>query len=109
MKSTLRPRLLPCLWLVGLLLLSQALGLVHRIEHADPPHQGEAQAALLPDHEAGGAECRLIDQLGLGDGLCSPLPALVLPPVRPLWRAPAAAAAVARLAPAAYQARAPPV
>ncbi len=109
MKLSLRPRLLPCLWLVGLLLLSQALGLAHRIEHAGPAHEGEAHAALLPDHEAGSAECRLVDQLGLGDGLCSPLPALDLPPMRPLWRAPAAAAPVARLAPAAYQARAPPV
>ncbi len=108
MKSTRRPSLLPCLWLVGWLLLAQALGLAHRIEHANPARQGEAHAALLPDHEAGGAECRLIDQHGLGDGLCSPLPALALPPVRPLWRAPAAAATVAGLAPAAYQARAPP-
>ena len=45
MKSSIRPRLLPALWLMALLLLAQALGLVHRIEHASPsPHGREAVA-----------------------------------------------------------------
>jgi hypothetical protein len=107
-KSPIRPRLLPVLWLVALLLLAQALGLTHRIEHALPAAHGDELVATPAGHEAGGAECRLIDQHGLGDGICDPWP-LPAPVERPTpWLATWAVVAVALPAPAAYHARAPP-
>ena len=104
----MRPRLLPALWLVALLLLAQAQGLAHRIEHALPASHGDELVATSAGHEAGGAECRLIDQHGLGDGLCDPWP-LPAPVERPTsWASTRAVVAVALPAPAAYLARAPP-
>lgn len=104
----MRPRLLPALWLVALLLLAQALGLAHRIEHASTAPHAEELVAASTGHEAGGAECRLIDQHGLGEGLCDerPVPALLERPTP--WPAAWAVVAVALPAPAAYLARAPP-
>lgn len=91
-------------WLLALLLLlAQGVGHAHRVLHAPGIQAGWAQ-----NHEAGGADCRLIDQLAHADVLCSGaasapavLPAVEaaapLPP--PQWAAGA---------PAAYLARAPP-
>jgi hypothetical protein len=124
--------------LASALLLAQVLGLVHRVEHAPGAaqwlqdaahtaaavaefHDGDARADVgthdqhsaqhthdLAHHEAGDAECRLVDQLAHGDALCAapaPAPAPALSPV------PVQAGAAQRLAQplrAAYQARAPP-
>jgi hypothetical protein len=64
------------------LLLTQALGLAHRVVHA--PHspvelQSTAQqpghpslAAAFDQHDEGSAECRLIDQAGHGDAVAAP-------------------------------------
>ena len=102
-----------------LLLAAQCLALAHRINHApgsvqwlqsaagsqaDPGEPGQGASG----HQAGDADCRLVDQLGHVDALCgaavhaaAPLPAV--PQVRGL-----AAPVVALLPLAAYQARAPP-
>lgn len=107
-KLSIRPRLLPALCLVALLLLAQALGLAHRIEHAVPASAGDAHSTLLPDHEAGDADCRLVDQLGLGDGLCGSQAVQAAAPPRTPWAAPCAAGLARRTALVAYEARAPP-
>lgn len=98
-----RPTLVHAWLLAALLLLAQGLGLAHRVLHAPG-----VTAAWSQDHEAGGNECRLLDQLASADILCgSQVAASALPPpadAAPQWlrSAPAAPA----LAP--YLARAPP-
>jgi len=83
--------------LAALLLLAQALGLAHAVAHGlGPAGSAESAAHQGPDdghgHEAGSAECRLVDAHGGVDmaagGAAAPAPAL-----------PAAARAVQRLAP----------
>lgn len=97
------PRLAP--WraacLVALLLLAQALGLAHAIEHAGGLQGGGASSALADDdhggHAAGTAECRLVDAHALGDlAMASvailPTPvAAALPAAAPGWQPPALA------------------
>jgi hypothetical protein len=91
-------------WLLAaVLLLAQGVGMAHRFAHAPSAGDGWSQ-----DHEAGGAECRLIDQLAHADALCggnAPVPGLVRVSATASAR-PAGALAIA--APAAYLARAPP-
>ena len=102
----LRPRPTPFhAWLLAaVLLLAQGLGLAHGIEHAP-----SAAGARSEDHEAGGAECRLIDQLAHADALCGgDAPALALVRVGDAAFAPQALG-LASAAPAAYLARAPPL
>lgn len=110
-------------WLLAALLLAaQALGLAHRVEHAPGSQPLHAAAHALvhgagehsasesgrSGHQPGDADCRLVDQLGHADALCSApvLAAAILPP------AGQGVAPASRLAamppPAAYQARAPP-
>ncbi len=128
---SLRARPAFCGWqawlLAALLLAAQALGLAHRIEHGpghSAGHSAGQQAVLglapvgaaLPDHgeaaagehQAGDAQCRLVDQLGHADALCAA--AWDAPALGPVpGQVPAPAARVALLPqPAAYQARAPP-
>ena len=124
--------------LAALLLAAQAFGLAHRVAHApglpgalhaespglpelahlraafapgahdcDHPHH-HGVASPLAGHEAGSAECRLIDQLAHADALFGS-------PVLPPLLAPEATALVAAALPArpqggaaAYLARAPP-
>ncbi len=122
-------------WLLAALLLAaQALGLAHRIEHAPgsaaglraawalgsvglaaaanaapAPVDGASQAGQgLDGHQAGDAQCRLVDQLGHADVLCGGAwEAPALPPAH--RQLPVGADSVAmRPLPAAYQARAPP-
>jgi hypothetical protein len=75
-------------WLLAALLLAaQALGLAHRVAHApglpaaasaqatvlasaDVHAHADADAAAHAPHEAGSADCRLIDQLAHADALC---------------------------------------
>ncbi len=104
-------------WLLALLLLAaQALGLAHRIQHAPGPGAAPAAAAVAAapaswadGHDAGGAECRLIDQLAHADGLCDATWAAA--PVPPATEAHEAAPTVAPRAgsASAYLARAPPL
>lgn len=122
-------------WLLAaLLLLAQGLGLVHGISHgiapgkmahrpacglpASPAPAGPAAAAACEDkpaahahggaHEAGDAQCRLVDQLAHADGL----PTAAMPPgaLRTGCPVPATALrlALAEGGLAAYLARAPP-
>ena len=117
MKNFLRPLHRTPLWQAGLLvcvlLASQLLALVHRVDHA-PGLQAVALATAdghaerWQGHTAGGDSCLLLDHLGLADALQSAAPALPLAPQ-------AADAPVQRLrsvgfrpAPAAFFARAPP-
>ncbi len=59
-------------WLLAMLLLvSQATGFAHRIAHATPAGGTTAQAVWKADHQAGSADCRLVDQLTHADALCS--------------------------------------
>jgi hypothetical protein len=56
-------------WLLGMLVLLQTLGLVHRVVHA---HAWVASAAsqntsLFDAHEAGSVQCQLFDQLSQAD------------------------------------------
>ena len=133
-RARTRPALQPWhAWLLAALLLTaQALGLAHRIEHAPGSAQrlhalgvaaqggtaaaGAAWSAAgqgsdthgMAAHQAGDADCRLVDQLAHADGLADAaagLPAVLPTPVLALT--PAAPVAVPPL-PAAYQARAPP-
>ena len=123
-------RLTLAVLLTALLLLSQGLGLLHRVEHL--PSRGVASLTaptaptaltvadgsvatqalhaghgVFATHEAGGAECRLLDQLTHADALLAdalPLPA-GLPGVAAAVHAPAEAG---RRHEARYLARAPP-
>ena len=102
-----RPTFVHAWLLAALLLMAQGLGLAHRVVHA--PLNAQAGVAAWPlDHDAGGADCRLVDQLAHADALCGGVPAVAAP-------LPAADAAVALPpqqwaagAPAVYLARAPP-
>jgi hypothetical protein len=113
--------------LAALLLLSQGLGLLHRVEHlpsralatvttptaltvaegsvaAQSLHAGHG---VFATHEAGGADCRLLDQLTHADALL--VDALPLPAGLPGRVAAAHASAEAgRRHEARYLARAPP-
>jgi hypothetical protein len=62
-----------------LLLAAQTAGLAHRIAHASPAGGTTAQAVWKADHEAGSADCLLLDQLTHADALCSGLPAAARP------------------------------
>jgi hypothetical protein len=60
--------------LVCALLLTQALGLLHRVEHADGPTSSHAEHAhgvlevLFAQHHDGG-DCQIYDQLSHADGV----------------------------------------
>ncbi len=113
----MRPRVdrrLAALLLVALL-WAQALGLAHRATHGlpSPAHAGEPVAVAhasdgpFGHDESQAAECRLFDQLALGEPLAaSSNPQAALPTAR------CETASVVRVAaagsPAAYLARAPP-
>lgn len=74
-------------------------------ERCDPD---EAHADLWHAHDAGSAECRLVDQLAHAD-LCGAVPVLVVSaPTGPHWAMPAAAGDPPARACAHYLARAPP-
>lgn len=109
MLTSRRPTIVQAWWLAALLLLAQGLGLSHRIAHA--PSHGPAQvhaSAWGHDHEAGSADCRLVDQLAHADALCAP-PTAALPLVATAQTAvaPLPSSRPADTA-AAYLARAPP-
>ena len=105
------------LWQAGLLvcvlLASQLLAQVHRVEHA-PGLMSLALAApdgpagLWQGHSAGGDSCLLLDHLGLADALQSA--AHALPSAPPVAAAPALRLRSVgfRPAPSAFLARAPP-
>jgi hypothetical protein len=99
------------LLLAAALLLAQALGLSHRVAHAGLWHGAVAHAAendASPGHSEGSAECRLVDQLGLGDAAPLAVCATALPSPA---TAPLASRAQRKPRPAhtlAYSARAPP-
>ena len=105
------------LWQAGLLvcvlLASQLLSLVHRVEHA-PGLMPQALAAAdghtghWQGHSAGGDSCLLLDHLGLADALQSA--AHALPGAPPVAVAPAQRLRSVGFwpAPAAFFARAPP-
>lgn len=102
-------------WQAGLLLCvllaSQWLALVHRVDHA-PGVQALALAA--PDghrwqgHSAGGESCLLLDHLGLADALQSVAPVLPSAPQLAAAPTPRLRSVGFRPAPAAFLARAPP-
>lgn len=117
-----RPALSPVLFLVVALLWAQMLGLAHRALHS--PQAGSvplaAQAAQGATAHAPGllahllapggdeSDCRLYDQLGHADVL----PALALPSLAlalPLYVSQAVLAHLFLPAPAAFEARAPPL
>jgi hypothetical protein len=104
------PKLTPWrAWLLALLLLAaQAAGLAHRIAHASPAGGATAQSVWKADHEAGSADCLLVDQLCHADALSSGvLPAL--PTLRPGSSAMVLAAEAVRAGPAPeHLARGPP-
>ncbi len=107
-----RRRLIPNLlhaWLLAMLLLgAQALGLAHRVAHGLGGSVAAVQKAWSGDHEAGGAECRLVDQLAHADALSSnPAPAAAVPAALTA-EVDGAASSLPQAAPAAYRARAPP-
>lgn len=95
-------------WAFGLaaaLLLAQALGLAHHVLHGGTPAHDDEHFA---GHEAGDAQCRLIDALAGGDALPAAVTAVADPPgavAQPVF---AGAARVAACAGAPYEARAPP-
>ena len=114
----------PLAWMLACaLLFAQALGLAHRVLHADAPAHAHPESlrsaeddsshgvasgpSALFDHHEGAPDCRLFDQLASGDALpCVPqLAAFDAPPSRamglPSWPAQAAITT-------AFQARGPP-
>ena len=125
--------------LAALLLTAQALGLAHWIDHApgsvhrlqslqavqavqvvawaspeaagpaSPDAQQAPAAQGMATHQAGDADCRLVDQLAHADALAGAQAALpaVLP--TPVLAAELAARVAVLPPPAAYQARAPPL
>jgi hypothetical protein len=116
-------------WLLAaLLLVAQGLGLVHGISHgiaysnpqvaahacADEEHVHEARPGFAAahfhggSHEAGDAECRLIDQLAHADALFAAPAWAGLPPAGRGAPATAPRLAWAAGGSAAYLARAPP-
>ena len=104
----------------GLLLLlallqAQTLGLLHRTAHAPSLH-GQALAALEGEpradadgygHAPQSDDCRLYDQLALGELLPGAVAVLVAPPAQASAGPPAAAPPATAAGPA-YRARAPP-
>lgn len=117
-------------WLLAaLLLLAQGWGLAHRVAHApglgragvadaapgrvhgqvDGHAHAQAAVSWATGHEAGTAECRLIDQLAHADGLCADVwaaaPAPQLTEANDAAPPPAPRAGSA----SAYLARAPPL
>lgn len=108
-RKRLAPTRVQAWLLAGLLLAAQALGLAHRVAHGGGAATPAVSAkAFVDGHEAGSAECRLVDQLAQGDLLCGSAAALPLPLfARSTPPAAAPASLPARLA-GAYQARAPP-
>ncbi len=110
LRSRLRPTLLQAWLLAGLLLAAQALGLAHRVAHGGGAGSPTAVSAktFAGHHEAGSAECRLVDQLAQGDLLCGSAPALALPLLVQAAVPPAHAAPLPAEPAGAYQARAPP-
>ena len=69
------PTFLHAWLLAALLLVAQGLGLAHRVGHA--PGLGQTGIAATAsgwsaDHQAGSADCRLVDQLTHADALCGP-------------------------------------
>jgi len=110
LRPRLRPTLLQAWLLAGLLLAAQALGLAHRVAHGGGAGAVTVSAtqAFAGDHEAGSAECRLVDQLAQGDLLCGDAPLLALPLVVQAALPPAPAQSLPATPAAAYQARAPP-
>lgn len=109
-RKRLAPTLLQAWLLAGLLLAAQALGFAHRVAHGGGSATPAVSAvkAFAGGHEAGSAECRLIDQLAQGDLLCGAAPALPLPLFVQAAPPAAAPASLPALAAGAYQARAPP-
>ena len=103
----LAPTLLRAWMLAALLLAAQAAGLAHRVAHA-PGLPGAVQVKAGAWHEAGTADCRLIDQLAHADALCTPAPALPALPVVAEATQALPQRTLAAAAPAAYLARAPP-
>ena len=103
MKLHRRPHVLQAWLLAAVLLFAQGLAIAHSLAHAP----GVAQA-WSDDHEAGGDQCRLIDQLAHADVLCTgatsepALPTTAGVVVALPRKAPAVAMA------AGYLARAPP-
>lgn len=104
---------------IAALLLAQALALVHGVVHpgghgavaaAGASVRADAGAPFDPwaDHDDGGAQCRLVDQLALGHALACTSAAPPAPAAAqvhaPLPRLPLHAQAAAR----AHRARAPP-
>jgi hypothetical protein len=106
-RRRLAPTLLQAWLLAGLLLAAQALGLAHRVAHGG----GSAtvvSATGFESHEAGSADCRLVDQLTQADLLCASPPAGA--PTLPAFveRTVFTPSAWAPQPAAAYLARAPP-
>jgi len=117
-----RPVLSPVLLLVVALLWGQLLGLAHRVLHspraglpsavvqvAGAQHAAHAPGLLahLQAPADDTSDCRLYDQLGHADAMPA-VPWLALPPVLPLFLAPACTARLLLPAPAPFAARAPP-
>lgn len=114
-------------WLLAALLLAaQALGLAHRVAHAPglpaavvvqaaQTSQTSQTAVAAPadapadaQHEAGSADCRLIDQLAHADALCGSASLLPAPLRAVALSTVAAVPALPRGSAAAYLARGPP-
>lgn len=98
--------------LICALLLTQALGLLHRVLHADGPGSGHALRdrgglEALFAHPHGSADCQIFDQLSHADGVGF---GFVEPGAPPPLQAPAPALQAPRVAAqaAAYLARGPP-
>ena len=99
------------------LLLAQGLGQAHALSHASGPWQGQQEQQeqqghsgdwIGGSHDAGDADCRLIDQLSHADGLSSwPLAVPALMPAGDGLVLPAPAP-LPRRALAPSRARAPP-
>ena len=90
------------------LLLAQGLGQLHALSHGSAASSGHDADWIGGSHEAGGSDCRLIDQLSHADLLWAPSP--VAPARLPMLAllVPMVPAVLARAAAAPYLARAPP-
>ena len=89
------------------LLLSQGLGLAHAVWHA-PSEASQGGDWIGGVHEAGGTDCRLVDQLAQGDLLWAAAPALPVMVSGPTLAPHAPRRPLPPQGAAAYQARAPP-
>jgi hypothetical protein len=108
-----RRRSLLSLLLAGALLGAQWLGLWHRIEHL--PASGVATVAVAPGeahasfgHDAGGVDCRLLDQLLGAEPVAAAAAAASLPPAGAELQPPAPGAPARALAWRQPAARGPP-